>query len=93
MIKLEQYFSGEENWIKLSNYCASFWSDSDIQSKLLAYLENRIDLAQVIYYHLQGNSISWIYSKVPALDNLTPIECLKTEQTTKRLKVCLMRMD
>jgi len=90
-IKLEQYYKGDKNWIKHSNCFSEHWIDSDFQIKLLGYLDNRIDLAQVIFYHHKKNSISWLNSKVPALDNLTPLDCLNDEILTNRLKVCLMR--
>ncbi|WP_053978627.1 hypothetical protein [Mangrovimonas xylaniphaga] len=91
MKKLEQYFNDEESWKRYSSHFSLYWTNSDFETKLLGYLENRLDFAQVIHYHLGQNSIGWIYSKVPDLDELTPIECLQDEVLIKRLKVLLMR--
>jgi len=92
MIELEQYFKGQKNWEEFSDNFNDVWVNSDLQKSLLSELENRIDLAKVIYYNIGETSIDWLNKKVPALDNLTPLECLKTEKTTNRLKECLMRM-
>lgn len=92
MIELEQYFKGEENWKVFFSCFENEWISSDFQNELLLKVGNQLDIAMVIYYHVQENSLKWICKKIPALDNLTPLECLKTEKTTKRLKECLMRM-
>jgi hypothetical protein len=91
MIKLEQYFKGEESWNKYSSCFSSNWHNSDFETKLLGYLKNKIDFAQVIYFHLQENSINWLNSKVPDLDNLTPMECINDKELINRLKVFLRR--
>lgn len=91
-IKLEQYYSGDESWENFSNAFNEVWTESNFQKQLLSLLDNQTDLAKVIYYHNIESSIEWLYSKIPALDNLKPIECLKDTELTKRLKVCLMRM-
>jgi len=91
--KLEHYYKGDKSWTKYSNIFGEDWTDSDFQKEILALVNNQIDLAKVIYYHNTEFSIKWLNSKVPALDNLTPLECLKDIELTKRLKVCLMRIQ
>lgn len=92
MAKLEHYFKGQKNWLEFSESFDNLWTHSDLQETLLMKLNHQIELAKVIYYHTGEKSLDWINKKIPALDNLTPMECLKTEKTTDRLKVCLMRM-
>ncbi|MFC4690935.1 hypothetical protein ACFO5T_10890 [Dokdonia genika] len=92
MEKLEQYYKGDDSWNKYSSIFGEDWTDSDFQKELLVLVNNQIDLAKVIYYHNTENSINWLNSKVPALNYLTPLECLKDIELTKRLKVCLMRI-
>ena len=91
MEELEKYFKGENDWIEYSKNFGDDWNESEFQKELLVMLGNKIDLAKVIYYHCTELSIKWINSKIPALDNLKPVECLKDDELTKRLKVCLMR--
>ena len=93
MEELEMYFNGEKSWIEYSSIFGEDWTDSDFQKELLTLVNNQIDLAKVIYYHNTEFSIKWLNSKVIALDNLTPLECLKDIELTKRLKVCLMRIQ
>lgn len=92
MIELEQYFKGQKNWLEFSSIFSEDWESSDFQKLLLSKLNNQVDIARVIYYHIGESSLEWINKNIPALDNLTPLECLKTEKTTNRLKECLMRM-
>lgn len=92
MEELEKHFKGEKSWIEYSSVFGEDWTDSDFQKELLTLVNNQIDLAKVIYYHNTDFSIKWLNSRVTALDNLTPLECLKDIELTKRLKVCLMRI-
>ncbi|MBW1294978.1 hypothetical protein [Aquimarina litoralis] len=91
-IKLEQYYDGDQNWLKFSELFNEIWENTKFQNELLELLNGKVDLARVIYYHNRENSIIWLNTKVPALDNLTPIECLNNDLYINRLKVCLMRM-
>ncbi len=91
-IKLEQYFDSEERWLEFSELFKEFWNDSDSQIDLLELCNKQKDIAMVIYYHTGNNYKKWLNSKVPALDNLMPIECFNDEILIKRLKVCLRRM-
>ena len=92
MAGLEQYYNGQKSWLEFSSNFNDEWKSSEFQKSLLNKLNNQIDIARVIYFHIGENSLEWLNKKIPALNNLTPLECLKTEKTTNRLKVCLMRM-
>ena len=91
MEKLEQFFEGEQSWEEYSKLFGEHWTNSNLQRQLLQLCHERMDLAKVIDYHLGKQSLEWMKLKVPALDYLTPLECLNDEALTKRLKVCLMR--
>jgi uncharacterized protein (DUF2384 family) len=93
--QLEQYYTkaDDECWSKLVEYAALHWNDSTTQSQLMAQLLGKKDIAMVIYFTLgEANTNQWIHTKIPVLDNLSPIECLETETTIQRLKIALMRM-
>jgi hypothetical protein len=92
MSNLEQYFK-PENWMKFSRLFENIPNELEIKKELLEILEDDIILANVIYQVIGENSINWINNKVPALDNLTPKECLKNLELKNRLKECLMRMQ
>ena len=91
MGKLEQYFKGEDSWIKYSNLFGEDWTNSNFQLKLLEKCNGKLDIAKVIFYHLGENSLKWMDSNVPALEDLTPLECLNDEKLINRLKECLHR--
>ena len=88
---LEQYFKGEKSWIKYSNLFGDNWTNTEFQLKLLEMCNGQLDIAKVVFYHLRDNSIKWMNSNIPVLDNLTPLECLNDEKLINRLKVCLLR--
>lgn len=92
MRKLEQYYTGDKNWNKFSDNFGDDWVNSDFQKSLLGQVDNRLDLAKVINYHLGKTSLDWINTELPILDGLTPKECLKDKETENRLRECLMRM-
>jgi hypothetical protein len=92
LIELEQYFRGQSSWDKFIEVFDKNWKNSEFQKTLLLKVDNRIDLAKVIDYHIGETSLNWLDKNIPALDNLTPLECLKSEKIINRLKVCLMRM-
>jgi len=91
MIKLEQYFSGEDKWNNYSECFKNEWNNDSFQLELLKKMKNKVDIARVIYFHNRKQSLVWINSEIPILDGLTPLECMENEDLTKRLKTCLMR--
>ena len=66
MAELEQYFSGQKNWLEFSSNFDEDWKSSDFQKLLLNKLNNQADIAKVIYYHIGENSLKWIDKKIPA---------------------------
>ncbi len=91
-MELEKYYSGEQSWLAYTKMFDEVWQNTEFQNELLELLNGQVDLAQVIYYHNQENSINWLTKKVPALNGVTPIACLHDKTLVKRLKECLMRM-
>ncbi|WMJ75208.1 hypothetical protein RCC89_18865 [Cytophagaceae bacterium ABcell3] len=90
---LEQYYSGDkvwDNWVQKAK--EDYWKNTDYQKELLSLLDKSFDLAVVIYAKHGKGSICWLSKEVPALENLTPIECLKTKELMLRLRECLLRM-
>ncbi|WP_289063028.1 hypothetical protein [uncultured Zobellia sp.] len=92
MHQLEQYYKGEENWLNFVDLYNEFWNENNNQIELLKALNNNLTIAKVIYGKMGNSSLKWINEKIPALDNLSPIECTKNPELIKRLKVCLKRM-
>ena len=92
MEQLENYYSGDADWKEFSSLFDEQWISSDFQNSLLLKLDNKTDLAKVIYHHFLESSLKWINRKVPALNGLTPLECIQNEDTEMRLRECLMRM-
>jgi len=91
MINLENHFVSEAQWVEFAQNFTSGWRDSDDEKQLLQICGKRKDIAQVIFFHVGAKSMKWMHSKIPALDHLTPAECLQDELLIRRLKVCLMR--
>jgi len=96
MNKLEQYFdsNGSLAWDTLVKLATeTYWTNSESQKLLGRSLNNHTDIAKVMYARLGEASLQWIHNKVPALDGLSPLECLETLELIKRLKEGLCRMD
>ena len=90
MSEIENYYN-EEKWLKFSSL---FKSNEKTEWKTLNRIfENDDRLTNVIFEQFGVASLNWIEQKVPALNDLTPKECLKTEKLKQRLKESLMRMD
>lgn len=90
---LEYHYSGDQAWNHLLHLAESSWINSELQKQLSISLDNHLDIAKVMYAILGDESIRWIYKKIPALDHLTPLECLESPRLIQRLKEALMRMD
>lgn len=96
MNKLEQYFdsNGSQAWDTLVKLATeTYWTNSVSQKSLERSLKNHTYIAKVMYARLGEASLDWIHNKVPALDGLSPLECLETPELIKRLKEGLCRMD
>ena len=89
MSELEKYFE-EESWNQFSSL---FKNNNEAIVKMLAVnLDNNIILAIVIFGIFEKDSLKWITQKIPALNYLSPKECMAESKLKNRLKVCLMRM-
>ncbi len=92
---LEQYYGkdGDHDWANVVKSSALFWTDSPLQQELVHLLSGRKDLAIVINDRIgEKYAASWLKKKIPALDNLRPLDCLGSDQLLRRLKEALMRM-
>lgn len=94
-IRLEQYFDEKSKiaWDNIVYWAESYWAESADQKLLMENLDNKPDIAKVIFAKLGDRGLDWIDRKIPALDNLSPKECLNTSDGIKRLKEGLLRMD
>lgn len=90
---LEQYFSGEGDWEDFVNIFVDKYKNEDAY-QLAKYLNDKLDIAIVIHAQIGElqTCVKWITCKIPVLENLRPIDCLKNDLLTKRLKTALMRM-
>jgi hypothetical protein len=88
---LEKFYGGDQRFIEYSEVFIEFWETFEGKDKLLELLNQDIVIARPIAYHIEDNFEEWLNSSVPALDNATPLDCLKTASGIKRLKTCLER--
>ncbi|WP_174430250.1 antitoxin Xre/MbcA/ParS toxin-binding domain-containing protein [Burkholderia metallica] len=92
MIRLEQYYSGDDVWENFSDLFVKYRDFQGVHD-LAMDLNGQLDIAYTIYWVAGPNSArKWINSNVPALDNLRPIDCASNPDLIKRLRECLMRM-
>lgn len=92
-MNLEEYYSGEEHWQDIVDHANDeFWSDFDYKVELMSKLEGNDDIAKVVFAKMGLKSIDWLDRRIPALGNLKPIDCLKSDNLRNRLKECLLRM-
>jgi hypothetical protein len=87
---LDEY-PGNEAW---SNFVACFlveWQSFEKKEKLVSRLDE--DIAIVLSYFVGDNWLSWLESKVPALDGATPAEVMaKYPDGKTAIRSLLMRM-
>lgn len=88
---LEEHFFGDQAFTKFSEAFTLEWQAFPHKDELLK-LVGSIELARPIAFHCGSYFVEWLNKKIPALDHITPIECLSSESGIKRLKSCLMRM-
>jgi hypothetical protein len=92
---LEQYYPGDQAFDDFARRTDDRlglpfeeWSE---HSRLIQLCEGDALLARAIYLTNAGGALGYMSTSIPALDDLTPTECLKTDWGKKRLKTCLMR--
>jgi hypothetical protein len=87
---LENYFN-ENNWFIFSE---CFKNIKTINTgKILEKLGGNIELTEVIEGVVGNVAMDWINRKIPALNDVAPVDCINDEKLIKRLKVMLMRMQ
>ena len=88
---LEEYYKGDAAW---RDFAAAVENEIGI-CPLKESIEKSIpdsDLANVICFLVGSHSLEWINKQIPALDGMTPVECMNSEAGIRRLKAALMRM-
>lgn len=82
-----------KHWDDFASLFDEYWESTLEQEILLKELEGNIDIAKVIWYTIGNNyALKWIHHKIPAFDNLIPIECINDDLLKKSLKMFLMSM-
>lgn len=90
--ELENFYRGDHNWNEFVEFYREKWIDCKIKEELLLELNDKKDLAIVIFGILENHSLNWIHDTVPLLDGLRPVDCTNNEKLVKRLRVLLTRM-
>jgi hypothetical protein len=91
MHALEQFYPGDEKWHRFVDMFDEFVSRQEVQD-LAKKLNGDVKLAAVIYGSVGSGSEKWIASKIPALDDISPFECIGDSDLLNRLRTALMRM-
>lgn len=89
--ELEQHYAGDQAWHDFVKATATD-GQGTMSEELVRKAGGHHDVASVICFFFGDSSLSWMTQAVPALDGLTPQECLATPLLTNRLKSMLMRM-
>jgi len=89
---LEDYYGGDDGFHELALACALEWPKCAWEVELLDAVGGDLDLAIVLHYHFGEKVFEALQAPVPALEGLTPAECLKSENGRRRLKEYLWRM-
>jgi len=66
------------------------WESCTFKQDLLDAVNNNLDIAIIIYGTLLDASMSWVSSSVPALDDLSPIQCMNSSSGIQKLKQVLL---
>jgi hypothetical protein len=86
---LEKYYN-EENWKKFSGEYKNYHSNNT--ERLGEKLNIDMELVKVIDNIIGETAVEWINKKIPELNNMKPIECIRNTKLRNRLKEMLMRM-
>jgi hypothetical protein len=89
---LEDYYGGDVGFHELAEACALEWPKCACKVELLDAVGGDLDLAIVFHYHFGDKVFEGLNKQTPALEGLTPAECIKSEKGRRRLKECLWRM-
>ena len=92
---LEQYYGGDKAFARFAST-----PDADLDAQLDAWVDKStlIELcggdellARAVFHAASTDAIEYMSTSIPALDGLSPVECLKTDWGEKRLRECLLR--
>lgn len=89
---LAKYYPGDLAWERLVSVRAEVWPGCNFKEELIDKLDGHQDLAIAIYALVGDRAIIWIDRKIPALDGISPKECLASARGILHLKSGLMRM-
>ncbi|KVE87600.1 hypothetical protein WI99_10660 [Burkholderia cepacia] len=90
MHQLEKYYPGDASWQRFVSVFGNSKSRQEVRD-LAQSLNGDIDLATVIYEVVGPGYGKWIHEKVPAMDDLTAVDCIRDPELLKRLRTTLMR--
>ena len=96
-IKLEQYYAGDDVWfdfvgkVQEELHSPAFGKGESILNILKEKLNFYEDIASVFYFIYREDSVKYLEKRALILDNLTPIECVATEELVHRLREALLR--
>lgn len=92
IIGLEKHYSGDKRWSKFVAFHSKRIKRDSIFNKLLLRLNNKEDIATVIFSLFENeNCLKYIESRQQIFNGLSPEECLISNNRIKRLKEVLMR--
>ncbi len=92
---LEKYYCGDEAFARLAGV-----PDLDLDAQfeawhgrqeLLALCGGDSQITRVVFHVALTHALEYMKRSIPALDDLTPVECMKTDWGRRRFKECLMR--
>jgi hypothetical protein len=91
---LEKFYSGDLIWEQNASIAyKQYWVDSAMQKKLVEQVGGDLMLAAMIYAKTEEGCLRWLETKVPALQNIKPKQCLFDPKLMIRLRETLMRME
>lgn len=91
-IMLETYYKGDEAWQVFVSAFEEHWEKCYFKEELIGALNGQEDIALVVYASVKDRWKSWIDQPIPALDGLSPHDCVKNQILLRRLRTMLMRM-
>ena len=88
---LEEHYLGDQAFAEFSEAFEEEWKSFPQKEELLKIVGS-IELARPVAFYCRSNFSQWLQAKIPAIDYMTPLECLSSSTGVRRLKSCLMRM-
>ena len=88
--KLNFDYIGDAAWNDYAECFGSHWEGCPFQSDLLAALGGERNLAFVMWYHLQHQTLDSLKEPWASLDGLTPCDCVQSEHGVRQLRQALM---